>query len=469
MESEVRQTTEIHIKKRKIIFMVIIIILCALLALYLSLSIYFTKHFYFGSEINSVKVSGKTVEEAEELVMKMLENYSLTLEGRQEQKESIIGKDIGLKHNSIEEIQKIKDNQKPFSWIVGVFSSKKKEALIDVTFDEKLLEEQIDKLSYFDKNNIIEPVSAKIEFKDNAYVIVEEEKGTKLKKDALFSSLKEAILKGETSIDLDTAGCYEEPKYNSQSNEILDLKDTLDKYMSTKVTYTFGESKEILDGSTINKWISVDDKFNVSIDENKVRVYVDSLAVKYNTVAKKRNFTTSSGKNIVVSGGNYGWSINKPKEVEDIIASIKEGSNITREASFYQKANQYGNNDIGNTYLEVDLKKQHIWYYKNGSLIAEGDVVTGNISRRNGTPAGVYTLAYKQRNAVLRGEGYATPVSYWMPFNGNIGLHDASWRNAFGGDIYKTNGSHGCVNAPPELAKTIYNEIEPGTPVVCYE
>ena len=118
--------------------------------------------------------------------------------------------------------------------------------------------------------------------------------------------------------------------------------------------------------------------------------------MKYNTVAKRRSFVTSLGKTITVSGGNYGWSINKPKEVKDIITSIKEGENITREAAFYQRANEFGSYDIGNTYLELDLTKQHIWYYKDGILIAEGDVVTGNISRNYGTPAGVYTLAYKQ-------------------------------------------------------------------------
>ncbi|NLZ49447.1 MAG: L,D-transpeptidase family protein [Clostridiales bacterium] len=466
MESEVQKITGVQIKKGKRLLIVAMIIICSLLAFYLSASIYFVKHFYFGSEINSINVSGKTVEEAEGVVMDMLQKYTLYLEGRQGQKESINGKDIGLKHNSKEDIQKIKDKQNPLGWILGVFSAKN--SFIEVTFDEKLLQEQIDKLSYFDEKNIVEPINAKVEFKDNGYVIIEEVKGTKIKKDVILSKIKEAILKGKSSIDLDKEGCYEEPKYTTNSKEILELKKILDKYVATKITYTFGESKEVLDGAIINKWLTVDDNLQISIDENQVRVYVDSLAMKYNTVAKKRDFVTSSGKNITVSGGNYGWSINKPKEVQDIIASVKEGQNITREASFYQRANAYGSNDIGNTYLEVDLSKQHIWYYKEGKLIADGDVVTGNISKNYGTPTGVYTLAYKQRNAVLRGEDYATPVSYWMPFNGNIGLHDASWRDAFGGEIYKTKGSHGCVNAPPALAKTIYESIEAGTPVICY-
>lgn len=106
--------------------------------------------------------------------------------------------------------------------------------------------------------------------------------------------------------------------------------------------------------------------------------------------------------------------------------------------------------------------------YKNGSLVVQGDVVTGNVSENDATPAGVYRLKYKERNATLKGQGYSSPVSYWMPFNGGIGIHDANWRSVFGGEIYKTGGSHGCVNSPYDLAKTVFENIDAGTPVVCY-
>ena len=77
-------------------------------------------------------------------------------------------------------------------------------------------------------------------------------------------------------------------------------------------------------------------------------------------------------------------------------------------------------------------------------------------------------MNYKQKGATLKGAGYSSNVSYWMPFNGNIGLHDASWRSSFGGNIYKTNGTHGCVNMPKYLAKKIFENIKAGTPVICY-
>ena len=59
-------------------------------------------------------------------------------------------------------------------------------------------------------------------------------------------------------------------------------------------------------------------------------------------------------------------------------------------------------------------------------------------------------------------------MKFWMPVKGAIGLHDADWRSEFGGDIYKTDGSHGCVNLPPEVAKELYDSVEIGTPVVMF-
>ena len=112
---------------------------------------------------------------------------------------------------------------------------------------------------------------------------------------------------------------------------------------------------------------------------------------------------------------------------------------------------------------------------KDGAIVWDAPCVTGNESKGHNTPAGIYTLTYKQRDRVLRGakraDGsyeYESPVSYWMPFNGGIGLHDANWRGSFGGTIYKTNGSHGCVNLPPQKTAALYELVYQGIPVICY-
>ena len=135
------------------------------------------------------------------------------------------------------------------------------------------------------------------------------------------------------------------------------------------------------------------------------------------------------------------------------------------------------NGGLGDTFVEIDLSGQHMWYHKNGQIVLESDIVSGtyNIADRR-TPAGAYYLYNNERNRVLRGtklpDGtwpYETPVSYWMPFNKGIGLHDSSsWRSKWGGTIYMNNGSHGCINLPTGIASQLYNSIEVNCPVVCY-
>ena len=109
-----------------------------------------------------------------------------------------------------------------------------------------------------------------------------------------------------------------------------------------------------------------------------------------------------------------------------------------------------------------------MYFYKDGKKILESDFVSGNVSKGYTTPPGLFSLTYKQRDATFKGQGYASPVKFWMPFNGGIGFHDASWRNTFGGTIYKKNGSHGCVNMPYAAAKTLFENVYAGMPVICY-
>ena len=134
-----------------------------------------------------------------------------------------------------------------------------------------------------------------------------------------------------------------------------------------------------------------------------------------------------------------------------------------------QTAASHDGPDYGSTYAEVNLTAQHLIFYKDGQKVLESDFVSGNVSRGHTTPPGIFSITYKQRDAVLKGEGYASPVKFWMPFNGGIGFHDASWRSSFGGSIYKSGGSHGCVNMPYDKAKELFENVYAGMPVICYD
>lgn len=455
-------------KKRNIIIISIASSLCILLVIYFGMSIYFTNHFYYGSEINSISVSGKSVSEVEEQMPEELRSYTLKLEGRGGMQEEIRGEDINLLYNPDWEVKRLKDKQNPFQWIVSLFNKDDNKMTEELIYDTYLLKEQIDKLSCFDNSKLVEPKSPSFQYTDDGYVILNEVKGNKVNRDILYDEVIDKISKGEITLDLEIVNCYEEPKYNSSSQEVIDTKNMLNKYVGSKITYNIGGKEEILSGSTIKNWIIINENLEITFDEAKIRSYLEIFSNTYNTVGKIRNFTTSMGNSIQVSGGDYGWLIDSDEELQSLITVIKEGQTTNKEPIYSQTAKSHEGNDIGNSYVEIDMSNQHLWFYKDGSLIVEGDVVTGNISNNTSTPVGVYKLKYKQKDATLKGEGYSVPVSYWMPFNGGIGIHDAVWRGIFGGDIYRTGGSHGCINAPYTLANTIFNNIDEGTPIICF-
>ncbi|HCO74223.1 MAG TPA: peptidoglycan-binding protein [Clostridium sp.] len=456
----------VNIKKRIIIG--IIISISILLIIYLSTSLYFMKRFYFGTKINGVSVTGKTTEDIQADILAESEAYILKLKQRGNIEENINGRDIEYKYNLENKIEDLKDNQSAFGWIYGVFNTSDYKLEKKVSYNDELLKKKFRSLNCFKNDNIIKPESAKIEYENKEYVIKEEIQGNKVNKDILYKKVKEALNNKVDEINLEEIECYEKPKYTVASKEVVNAKNTLDKYIGSVITHKFGDNKEVLNGDSIHNWLHIDNNFKVSIDEEKAREYVNSLSIKYDTYGATRNFKTSIGTTVNVSGGDYGWLINYSEETEALINAIKDGKKEERQPIYAQTAVAYGANDFGNTYVEINLTTQHIWFYNDGVLITEGPMVSGNADSKHATPSGIYSLTYKEKNATLRGENYAAPVSYWMPFNGDIGIHDATWRSKFGGQIYITDGSHGCINTPYDVASKIFEYITQGTPVICY-
>ena len=456
------------IRHRKKLIIGITSFFCTLILVYFGAAAYFINHYYTGTEINGIDVSGKSVKEVEELMKAELLDYNLTLHEREGKSEKITALDVGLKYEQEKAFRGLKEEQSPYKWISSLFKREGYKITVGITYDKELLKKRVDRLDCFDINNIIEPKNPSFKYNGKSYSIISEIRGNKVDKDVLYKHVEKAIANKETSIDLEAIDCYIKPQFTSKSQEIIEVQNSLNKYVASKITYNFGEKKEVLDGAIINTWLSVDENYVVTFDEENVKTYVSSLAEKYNTAGRSVQFVTSSGKTIKINRGDYGWSVNKIKEIEALTAAIKEGKTEEREPIYSQKAFSYSDTGIGNTYVEVDMANQHVWFYKDGKLIVDGPTVTGNVSAGHTTPEGIFSLKYKTVNTVLRGPGYAAPVSYWMPFNGGIGLHDASWRNTFGGNIYKTNGSHGCINLQYNVAKEIYNNIQAGVPVICH-
>ncbi|MBP3914857.1 MAG: peptidoglycan binding domain-containing protein [Clostridium sp.] len=455
-------------KKNSITFIVITTIF-ALLIIYFFISIYFNNHFFIGTYINGVNVSFKTVEEADAKLLNASHNYVLEIKERNDVIEYIEGDKINFEYKGTDKIDELKKKQNGFLWPKVLFTKNVYNINNVYSYEKTLLDEEFNKLACFAKENVIEPLDACFHYNGIEYEIIKEVYGNKVNKNYLYAYILNSVLIGTETIDLEEINAYEYPDFTSTSEKVIEAQKQLNTFVSTTVYYNFDDEIEILDGSIINEWLEVDQSMNVVLNEKKIKEYLNDLSLKYDTYGKTRTFKTTTGKTVEVVGGNYGWKIDKTKEFDELINNIKNGETIKKEPLYIQKAWGTRENDIGNTYVEINLTNQSLWFYKNGELIVQGDVVTGNVSRGNATPQGTYILNYKQKNATLKGAGYSSNVKYWMPFNCNIGIHDASWRGSFGGSIYKTDGSHGCVNAPEYLAKKIYENIEPGTPIICYK
>lgn len=455
-------------KKQMIIIGSISGIVLLLLMVYLGMSFYFKNHFIFRTEINGWKVGGMTVSRAEEKIEDHVGEYLLTVFDRDGGKHHVYGKDIGCEYVPDGTVEKILKKQNGFGWIVSVFQQKDEKVALTMNYKEELLADTVQSMSCFQEENITEPQDAKIAKDEDGYYIEPEVMGNHMIYEKVLEKIKTAVAEGKESVTL-TDDDYENPQYKKDSSELTDAMAKIEKYQNTVITYQVQGGEEMIDAEQMEKFIQVTDDLEVGLNEKEIEKYVQSLASKYNTYADVRTFQTSSGDTVNIGGGDYGWIVNKTKEAEQLKADLEAGEPVNREPIYSQRAFVEGADDIGKTYIEIDYTKQHLWFYKDGALVVESDIVSGNISRNNGSPDGVFKIVYKQSPAVLKGEDYESGVNYFLPFAYNVGIHDATWRNGkFGGEIYKTSGSHGCINAPLEVAQTIYGNVEVGTPVIAY-
>lgn len=314
------------------------------------------------------------------------------------------------------------------------------------------------------------------------YHVQEEENGTEFEDSdfqALVTQSVEDWMTGDrtqTDISVDiTDSLYIKPEITKDDAQLNNLCNIYNQYTKASITYDFGSQTEVLDWNTIQNWLVISGD-TASVNEDAAREYISQLAAKYNTIYNERVFHTSLGTDVTISGplNEYGYRIDEEGELLQLLADIKSNTAAEREPVYsYSGYAREGTDDLLGTYVEVNLTEQHLWFYVNGALVVESDIVSGCVSKNTETQTGVFPLAYKESPSVLTGDdaqnGWRTEVQYWMPFFDGQGLHDATWRSSFGGNIYKTSGSHGCVNLPYSAAEQIYNNIDAGVAIILYK
>ncbi|MDO4976188.1 MAG: peptidoglycan binding domain-containing protein [Eubacteriales bacterium] len=456
-------------KKRWPIILGVIVI--ALLAVYGIGAYYYQTHFPHNLTVNGYKLGESTVEEAEKMFTEDYDAHSITLVEK-ERKEIINASEIGTVIDVGNQVKDLFATMNPWLWFTNVFGKDDRTLTLDVTFDEKALKEKVKALECFKKENIVAPVSASIQAGESQFEIIPEELGNTVLKKPLLAKIEECLSTCQTEINLEESDLYLLPQYFAKDQVVIDALEKANTYSKGTIVHDFTYQTETIDYKTSNKWVKISKDFDVKLDSSAVGDYVESLGKKYNTMGSSRPFTTANGNKIRVYDGDYGWRIDFQKEKAKLCKELKSGEDVNRKPIYsYTAAVQSKESDLGDSYVEVSIDAQEVWLFVDGECIMNSSVVTG----RPGfdTEKGVYGITYKKRHTTLNGYNadgtpYASPVEYWMPFNGNQGLHDASWRDDFGGSIWKSNGSHGCVNCPTWAAATLYEHVKENFPVIIY-
>lgn len=434
---------------------------------------HYSSHFPRNVYVNGIQIGGMTLDEAEKTFTDDLDSHKIALKEK-ERTEIISPQDVDTVIKVGSQISDLQASYNPWSWFTHFFGKDEQSIKLDITYDTAKLTALVDGLECFDKANVVAPEDAYIKAGETAFEIVPEVLGNTVKKKLLLSAVETALSTCKTTIDFEKDDLYKLPSYYEKDQVVQDALQKANKLTSGSITYDFSYTTEKVDYSVSKDWIKISKDFKVSVSDAKVGDYVEELGKKYNTMGGSRDFTTSYGSKINAYGGDYGWKIYFDKEKKKLIKNLKSGKDITREPVYSYKAmcRNSARDDIGDSYVEISISGQEVWLYVNGKCKMNSSCVTGRPPSAS-TYTGVYSITFKKSPDTLNGPNagggsYSSKVTFWMPFNGNQGLHDASWRSSFGGSIYRSNGSHGCVNLPYYAAATLYKYVDAGFPVVIY-
>lgn len=433
--------------------------------------------------VYGLKVSGLTEQEAAKKISDTFHNRRISFQEQGKEIKSVSLRELGytLDENflkaQLNTLKQQRDQERK------LFPPRRDYRILYRINKDKAREKEVLNSDNFNNVERMASVDAAIRYDEEkmAFILIKEVQGNqiddaKLQKytdKILEKQFKDNLLNGEVKIDLGIQ-VYRQPAEKASvimENRLAQMNDRLEKYRTTTVTYTFGETRETLDQETISSWIRTDNG-EVSIDRQAAASYIQNLADQYNTMYIPRTFRTSYGTDVTISNNEYGYRIDEEKELNQLLSDLQTGTDIVREPVYSRTAmKRNGKDDLEGSYIEVSLDAQHLWLYRDGTLVTETDIISGSPTQERETLRGAWPIAYKASPFTLTSEQYQyeTKVKYWMPFVYGQGLHDASWQPAFGGDRYRTGmGSHGCINLPEDKAEVIYNTIDGGYPIIIY-
>ena len=451
---------------------------------------YCQTHFMPGTTINGYDCSDMTADEAQRWFDIAAKNYVMNIRFRGGETETLSAEDMGFSYQPDGSIDVLLQNQDETLWPKYYLEENHYTITPTGTYDPDILEASLRALPELQEENMILPEDAYIQFRDGTkdtdgeFVIVPDVKGSTIDLDQLAAGVGDAAARYEEMVDAEEIPyAYKTAGTQADDAKLVARCMDLNDMVGASLTYVMPDKEEIrLNSDILKDWLVKDKKGRLVKDEEiwkeKISDFVQTLADNGNTVGMKRHFNATLQGPIVVEGGFYGYAVDQEAERNRLAKDLENCVKDTRTPIYwnlpYNEETEY--DGIGTTYIEADLSAQHVWCYIQGRLVMDCDCVSGTMSDGHATLAGVHGIMFKKRNALLQGlmpnssteYEYETEVKYWMPFYTDVGFHDAWWRADFGGDIYLKDGSHGCINLPPEAAEELFSYCDENMPVVVY-
>lgn len=454
---------------RKVLIGVIAVLLLLTAAAYGFGVYYFSEYFLPGSLVNGFNCSYMDQEEAESLLERETAAYVLAVQTRGNGQESIAAEEIGLKYTSDGSVRELLHGQNRFLWFLSFGQHKTYEIPASVSYDQKLLEQKINGLNCMKDN--IAPVDARIEDTGEGFEIVQETEGTQVNRERLEEEIVRAVTTGDPVVNLEEDGCYDNPSVYGDDERLLKDCQQMNELTDVVITYDFDDRKETVDRNVLREWLTRDENGDLVLDREKAAAYVAALGEKYDTVGTQRTFETYDNREVSVAGGDYGWVIDQDKETEALCQAVMDKKTQVREPEYQQKAMSRGTNDIGYTYVEVDLPNHRLVVYQDGIPVADTGILSSS-----GTPAGVYRIQDMQTSAVVEGR----TVNYRISFGDGLGIQDdpemnftdasfGAYGDPAGSDFSSWSGTGGNVVLSPDQAPLVYQNVNKDMPVVIYK
>lgn len=451
-------------------------------AFYFLYSLNYHDRFMPNSEAFGVDITDKSVDQAAMELHKKLDQMTFHVVEDGKVLYNIKSKDIDLKKNYVPFLKQKIEKQNPALWGVKTLSlaqaSDDNDYRINENIKVSINSDNLNRIEQEIENKVkskrIEPKNAEIVLTEDGYQLNKEVEGNTIDFEKLQNKIRKSIYNANDQIVLSESD-YKRPTIRENNPIIQKNFKRIKKYEGTEIVYQIANAATInIPKDKIISWINYDGK-NLSLDENKIYNFISNANDNYTTMGITRKFKTADGNLINLKGGTYGRAIKINDDVAKFKAALEKGESTQIQAStFGQGQNEPDANNIGNTYVEVSKAKQHEWVFVDGKLFVESDIVTGKPKNNNDTPTGTFAIWNKQTDQTLKGlndDGtkYASPVKYWMPIDyTGVGLHDSPWQQKYGGDWFVNNGSHGCINNPPEIIAKFYQVLPIGTPVIIY-